>query len=313
MAYVFNDEDKVKWSELSPSLQNRFKELEMMKSSLTVSSVDRIETTRLTISRVAPTKPSNNADLWIDEKYRIARAFTENNWEFTRAAWATSGFIPSDPQTSTDIPPSPTGGSSTPVDKSFTFITQIDNPTTGQVSRTYGKEVAGLRDTQFSRVELNPITIYGYNIVMHVSVSASSVSGYVGNLIYLVNNIAYYKKLYVDDNFDVVLTTASTPVAIPFIAEIETACYSLRKNSPIIYPVDTESAYYGIGIESTGYPYPFHVVQYMTATGITESQLQESMMVNMDRGSIGKADPPFIKTGTSNLTITISFDYTTYA
>lgn len=313
MAYVFNNEDKVKWSELSPSLQKRFKELEMMKSSLTVSSVDRIETTRLTISRVAPTKPSNNADLWIDEKYRIARAFTENNWEFTRAAWATSGFIPSDPQTSTDIPPNPTGGSSTPVDKSFTFITQVDNPTTGQVSRTYGKEVASLRGNQFSRVELNPITIYGYNTVMHVSVSAPSGSGYVGNLIYTVNGQTYYRKLNVHDSFLVVLTTASTPVAISFLAEIETACYSLRKKSPIIYPVDNESADYGVSIGSTGYPYPFHVVQYMTATGITANQLQESMMANMNRGSIGKSDPPFVKTGTSNLTIKITFDYTTYA
>ena len=39
MAYIFNEEDKVKWSELSPSLQNRFKELEMMKTSLTTSSI----------------------------------------------------------------------------------------------------------------------------------------------------------------------------------------------------------------------------------------------------------------------------------
>ena len=86
MAYIFNEEDKVKWSELSPSLQNRFKELEMMKSSLSTVSIGRIETTRINISRVAPAKPSNNSDLWIDEKYRIGRAFTANNWEFTTAA-----------------------------------------------------------------------------------------------------------------------------------------------------------------------------------------------------------------------------------
>ena len=196
MAYVFNEEDKVKWSELSPSLQARFTELEDMRHSLTVNSQDRIETTRLTISRIAPTKPSNNADLWIDEKYRIARAFTEYNWEFTRAAWATSGFVPSNPQTSTDIPPDPSGGSTTPVNKSFNFITQVDNPTTGQVSRTYGSEVSSLRGNNYSRVEINPISIFGYNVVMKVTTTSSSNNGgYVGNLIYIANGIPYVKNI----------------------------------------------------------------------------------------------------------------------
>ena len=145
MAYVFNEEDKVKWSELSPSLQARFAELEDMKHSLTVNSQDRIETTRLTISRIAPTKPSNNSDLWIDEKYRIARAFTENNWEFTRAAWATSGFVPSNPQISTDIPPDPTVIDRPLVTETFNYMTHIDNPVTGQVSRAYGPKVNSLQ------------------------------------------------------------------------------------------------------------------------------------------------------------------------
>ena len=235
MAYVFNEEDKVKWSELSPSLQARFTELEDMRHSLTVNSQDRIETTRLTISRIAPTKPSNNADLWIDEKYRIARAFTEYNWEFTRAAWATSGFVPSNPQTSTDIPPDPSGGSTTPVNKSFNFITQVDNPTTGQVSRTYGSEVSSLRGNNYSRVEINPISIFGYNVVMKVTTSSSSSSGsYVGNLIYTVNGTPYYKQLIVGNTLSISLTTGTTPTFLAFLAEIETACYNLRSHSPII-------------------------------------------------------------------------------
>lgn len=314
MAYVFNEEDKVKWSELSPSLQARFTELENMRHSLVVNSKDRIEATRLTISRIAPTKPSNNADLWIDEKYRIARAFTENNWEFTRAAWATSGFVPSNPQTSTDIPPDPSGGSTTPVNKSFNFITQVDNPTTGQVSRAYGPEVAGMRDTAFSRVELNPISIFGYNVVMKVTTTSSSNSGdYVGNLIYMVNGIPYNKQLTVGNTLTIPLTTSTTPVFVAFLAEIETACYNLRNNSPIIYPVDAESANDNLGIEVPGYQYAFHVSKYMRDTGISINQLTESMMKNMDRGSIGTGNPPFVKTGSSNLTIKIDFTYTTYA
>ena len=313
MAYVFNDEDKVKWTELSPSLQNRFKELEMMKSSLTVSSVDRIETTRLTISRVAPTKPSNNADLWIDEKYRIARAFTENNWEFTRAAWATSGFIPSNPQTSTDIPPDPSGGSTTPVNKSFNFITQVDNPTTGQVSRTYGSEVSSLRGKDYSRVEINPISIFGYNVVMKVTAISSSGGSYVGNLIYTVNDTPYYKKLIVGNTLTISLTSGTTPTFVTFLAEIETACYNLRNNSPIIYPVDSESANDDLGTEIPGYQYAFHVSQYLRNNGLTINQLSESMMKNMNRGSIGTGNPPFVKTGSNPLTIKIDFTYTTYA
>ena len=314
MAYVFNEEDKVKWSELSPSLQARFTELENMRHSLTVNSQDRIETTRLTISRIAPTKPSNNADLWIDEKYRIGRAFTENNWEFTRAAWASSGFIPSDPQTSTDIPPDPSGGSTTPVNKSFNFITQVDNPTTGQVSRAYGPEVSGMRDTAFSRVELNPISIFGYNVVMKVTtVSPSSSGSYVGNLIYTVNGIPYNKQLTVGNTLSIPLTTSTTPVFVAFLAEIETACYNLRSHFPIIYPVDSESANDDLGTEIPGYQYAFHVSQYLRNNGLTINQLSESMMKNMARGSIGTGNPPFVKTGSSNLTIKIDFTYTTYA
>ena len=314
MAYVFNEEDKVKWSELSPSLQARFAELEDMRHSLTVNSQDRIETTRLTISRIAPTKPSNNADLWIDEKYRIARAFTEYNWEFTRAAWATSGFVPSNPQISTDIPPDPSGGSTTPVNKSFNFITQIDNPTTGQVSRTYGSEVSSLRGNSYSRVEINPVSIYGYNVVMKVTTLSSSSSGsYVGNLIYTVNGTPYYKQLIVGNTLTISLTTGTTPTIAAFLAEIETACYNLRNHSPIIYPVDSESANDDLGTEIPGYSYAFHVSQYLKNNGLNATQLSESLLKNMNRGSIGTGNPPFVKTGSSPLTIKIDFSYTTYA
>ena len=314
MAYAFNEEDKVKWSELSPSLQAKFDELEDMRYSLTVNSQDRIRTTRLTISRIAPTKPSNNADLWIDEKYRIARAFTEYNWEFTRAAWATSGFVPSNPQISTDIPPDPSGGSTTPVNKSFNFITQVDNPTTGQVSRTYGSEVSSLRGNNYSRVEINPISIYGYNVVMKVTTASPSSSGsYVGNLIYTVNGTPYYKQLIVGNTLTISLTSGTTPTIVAFLAEIETACYNLRSHSPIIYPVDSESANDDLGTEIPGYPYAFHVSQYLKNNGLTINQLTESMLKNMNRGSIGTGNPPFVKTGSNPLIIKIDFTYTTYA
>ena len=36
-------------------------------------------------------------------------------------------------------------------------------------------------------------------------------------------------------------------------------------------------------------------------------------MKNMNRGSIGTGNPPFVKTGSNSLAIKIDFTYTTYA
>ena len=320
MAYVFNDEDKVKWSELSPSLQKRFKELEMMKSSLTTSSVDRIETTRLTISRVAPTKPSNNADLWIDEKYRIGRAFTENNWEFTRAAWATSGFIPSNPQISTDTPPDPTVVARPVVTETFNFMTHIDNPVTGQVSRSYGPKVNSLRLTDKPITEQNPIVLYGKDIKIHITTSCSNTTytgNYVGDILYVIDtNKYYYKKLLCNQSIDLnFFIGSSSHNSVQFLPEIETACFSLREPGAVIVPTDDVKTDGNLSkfrnIE--GYSYYFLLDKYITDTGLSEQNYNDSLLkTTIERNSLGMGNPPFIKTGTSNLTVKIDITYTHY-
>ena len=319
MAYVFNEEDKVKWSELSPSLQARFTELEDMRHSLTVNSQDRIETTRLTISRIAPTKPSNNSDLWIDEKYRIGRAFTENNWEFTRAAWATSGFIPSNPQISTDIPPDPTVIDRPVVTETFNFMTQIDNPVTGQVSRSYGPKVNPLRLTYDPITERNQIVLYGKDINVHITTSCSDTTytgNHVGNILYIVDAKQYhYKKLLCNQSIDLnFFIGSSSHNSVQFLPEVETACFSLRDPGVIIVPTDsikTQNLFQYGKVE--GYPYYFLLGKYINATGLLESDYSESLLkTDIERNGLGMGDPPFIKTGASNLTVKIDITYTHY-
>ena len=319
MAYVFNEEDKVKWSELSPSLQNRFKELEMMKSSLSTVSIGRIETTRINISRVAPAKPSNNSDLWIDEKYRIGRAFTENNWEFTRAAWATSGFIPSNPQISTDIPPDPTVIDRPVVTETFNFMTHIDNPVTGQVSRSYGPKVNPLRLTYDPITERNQIVLYGKDIKIHITTSCSDTTytgKHVGDIFYIINTSEYhYKKLLCNQSIDLnFFIGSSSHNSVQFFPEIETACYSLREPGAIMVPTDRVRAKNLFEYKNVdGYQYYFLLDKYIKDTGLLESDYTESLLkTDVERNGLGMGDPPFIKTGSSNLTVKIDITYTHY-
>ena len=320
MAYIFNEEDKVKWSELSPSLQNRFKELEMMKTSLSTVSIGRIETTRINISRVAPSKPSNNSDLWIDEKYRIARAFTENNWEFTRAAWATSGFVPSNPQISTDIPPDPTVIDRPLVTETFNYMTHIDNPVTGQVSRAYGPKVNSL---QLNGSTAPIIVLYGKDIKIHITTSCSDTTytgKHVGDIFYIINTSEYhYKKLLCNQSIDLNFFIGSpSHNSVQFLPEIETACFNLRDPGAIIVPTDnirtknffTYNTRYG---PIDGYQYYFLLDKYINDTGLLESDYTESLLkTDVERNGLGMGDPPFIKTGSSNLTVKIDITYTHY-
>ena len=316
MAYVFNEEDKVKWSELSPSLQARFTELEDMRHSLTVNSQDRIKTTRLTISRIAPTKPSNNSDLWIDEKYRIGRAFTENNWEFTRAAWATSGFVPSNPQISTDIPPDPTVIDTPVVTETFNYMTQIDNPVTGQVSRAYGPKVDSLK---LNGSTAPIIVLYGKDIKIHITASCSDTiytGKHVGDIFYIIGTREYYyQKLLCNQSIDLnFFIGSSSHNSVQFLPEIETACFNLRDPGAIIIPTDnirTQNLFIYKNVD--GYQYYFLLGKYIRDTGLLESDYTESLLkTDVERNGLGMGDPPFIKTGSSNLTVKIDITYTHY-
>lgn len=84
---AFNPENLNKWGELAPSLQARFKELEDAIDNQYKDKGTQSDNVRISFGYSAPTKPVNNAEIWIDEKYRVLRVFAKDNWEFTRAAW----------------------------------------------------------------------------------------------------------------------------------------------------------------------------------------------------------------------------------
>ena len=131
----FNFEDKIKWSELSPSLQKRFTDVENKVRLQAGEDVGKLGSTRITISRKAPVNPINNAELWIDQKYRVARTFNENYWEFTRAVWA-KGSMSSPPDPARKDGELPGGGYTpyVPTKKTYTLFTYTDNGSTSNIA-----------------------------------------------------------------------------------------------------------------------------------------------------------------------------------
>lgn len=94
---AFNLEDKIKWSELAPSLQKKFTDIDSIIKTEHDKTINQMSNVRTTISRSAPANPTNDKELWADEKYRVLRAFSDNFWEFTRAGWARPGSEAPDP------------------------------------------------------------------------------------------------------------------------------------------------------------------------------------------------------------------------
>ena len=163
----FNFEDKVKWSELSPSLQKRFTDIENLTRSQAKQDLEnQLNGTRITIGKRAPSNPVNNKELWIDEKYRIARAFNENYWEFTRAVWAKSSTLstPDDPaRTDIDHTGDAGGGTYTPSTpptlRRYKLFTYTDNGTTSNLigtSESIGTMPSGDDFISYSYIGTNP-------------------------------------------------------------------------------------------------------------------------------------------------------------
>ena len=83
----FNTENLIKFSDLAPSLQKMFYDLEGATYENFEQSDRRLNSKRVTVDMFPPGNPKNNVDIWIDTRYRCLRVFTEDNWEFTRVAW----------------------------------------------------------------------------------------------------------------------------------------------------------------------------------------------------------------------------------
>lgn len=131
---AFNPEDKIKWTELAPSLQKKFTDIESIIKTDHSNTITQMSDTRTTISRIAPQNPVNNKEIWADEKYRVMRAFSENFWEFTRAGWAEPGTKPIDPDRETPPQPPIDIKPATPTRKEVTFLTAKLTSFGGQIN-----------------------------------------------------------------------------------------------------------------------------------------------------------------------------------
>ena len=88
MSLVSEERRKVKWSEISPSLQAKFTDLENKIGSKAKGGMEEIDSARITIGKHAPLNPQNDKELWVDTRYRVLRGYSEDYWEPTRAAWS---------------------------------------------------------------------------------------------------------------------------------------------------------------------------------------------------------------------------------
>lgn len=93
---TYDEENKIKWSEIAPSLQERFLAIGRMIDSNMQQMDDLINNIRLTISYDPPLHPEPNRDVWWDLNYHVLRFYmdktpedssNEYKWEFTRGAW----------------------------------------------------------------------------------------------------------------------------------------------------------------------------------------------------------------------------------
>lgn len=125
---AFNLEDKMKWSELSPSLQKKFTELQDAIADQNRDYTVNTTNVRWTVGDTAPFNPVNNGEMWFDTKYKVVRGYAQNNWEFTRAAWYggdSSGITP--PPTTDDPTPDPDIPTYEPTVHSYTYLTHTES------------------------------------------------------------------------------------------------------------------------------------------------------------------------------------------
>ena len=83
----FNLEDKVRWDELSPSLQDMLKNLYMKYHTMFSYYENMNNTVRITIGTKPPTFGVKYNELWFDTKYMVLRCLTDDGWILTRAYW----------------------------------------------------------------------------------------------------------------------------------------------------------------------------------------------------------------------------------
>ena len=83
----FNLEDKVRWDELSPSLQDELKSLYNRYHAMYGVFENTNNTIRITVGKNPPKFAIKYNELWFDTKYMVLRCLTDDGWILTRAYW----------------------------------------------------------------------------------------------------------------------------------------------------------------------------------------------------------------------------------
>lgn len=85
--FNFNLEDKIKWEEWSPSLQDKLKEIWNQLKASNAWIDNRIGDVRITIDKNPPTYPVPFNEVWFDTNIMALRYYTNQGWKLTHGAW----------------------------------------------------------------------------------------------------------------------------------------------------------------------------------------------------------------------------------
>lgn len=176
---AFNLEDKMKWSELAPSLQDKFIELEDAIKDQNVSYTQESSDIRWTVGDTPPFNPKNNAEMWFDTKYKVLRAFAQNNWEFTRAAWYggdSSGITP--PPTTDDPTPDPDIPEYEPQEYTYTYLTHTESQ--NSITHEYNADICTIEADGSQNVRY---IFQGTNSKYHIVINVDSLTNASGQVV----------------------------------------------------------------------------------------------------------------------------------
>ena len=176
---AFNLEDKVKWTELSPSLQQKFIDLQDAISDQHFQYNEFSDGIRWTVGDTPPFNPKNNAEMWFDTKYKVIRAYASNNWEFTRAAWYggdQSGITP--PPTTDNPVPDPDIPTYEPKTYTYTYLTH--NESQNSVTHQYNEQLCTIEEDGSQNVRY---VFQGTECKYRVQINVGSLSNTAGQVV----------------------------------------------------------------------------------------------------------------------------------
>ena len=85
--HKLNLEDKIRWEEWAPSLQDKLKSLYNQLAAIEAYMDHAVGSVRITIGKDAPDYPVPFNELWFDTNFNIVRIYTPDGWKLTHGAY----------------------------------------------------------------------------------------------------------------------------------------------------------------------------------------------------------------------------------